>query len=404
MGWAEEAKGLLKGSDYLGVNLFEWGIIFALALLLWSGFSFLRRRFGKKISRLAMRTTVHWDDIAGRMIEKTSKIFLFILSLYISGSIMRADDQALRLFYKFLVVAIFFQAALWGNEILAYGLNRYLTKRYGHLDEKVDNLATYSAINITAKFVLWSVLFLLLLDNLGVNITALVTGLGIGGIAIALAVQNILGDIFASLTIVLDGPFEVGDFIVVEDKSGTVEAIGLKTSRIRALSGEQLIFPNKKLIDGYIQNFKRMNERRVVFGFKVEYETSAEKLKMIPEMAAEIVKTKAKVRLDRSHFAKLGDSALEFEVVYTMLDADYTLYMDTQQAINLELYSAFKKAKINFYFPTPSVVVQGDSGVPNILAHNKVQGANFGADGESEMGKGRIIDRNRDGVSETATY
>ncbi|RZA13111.1 MAG: mechanosensitive ion channel family protein, partial [Proteobacteria bacterium] len=358
MGWLEKADELLKGSDYLGVNLLEWGIIFGLAIVLWSGLKFLKKRFGRHISRLALRSNVHWDDIVSRMIERTHGVFIFILSLYLSASIMRADDQALSLFYKFLVVATFFQVALWGNEILAFGLNRYLTKRYGQRDETVDNLSTYSAINITAKFVLWSVLFLLLLDNLGVNITALVTGLGIGGIAIALAVQNILGDIFASLTIVLDGPFEVGDFIVVEDKSGTVEAIGLKTSRIRALSGEQLVFPNKKLIDGYIQNFKRMQERRIVFNVKVDYDTPSEKLEGIAGLIAEIVKAQPDLRLDRCHFARLGDSALEFEIVYTMLKAEYNLYMDTQQRINLEIFKRFRADGISFYYPTPTVVIQ----------------------------------------------
>ena len=367
--WIDQASGVLKKLTYLGVDLFEWCTIAAVTALLWSVLSFIKRRFGKKISGIALRTSTHWDDIFGRMIDKTHGVFIFVSSLYFAASIMGAAPQALALLYKFLVVTLFFQAALWGNEILAYLLSRYLAKRYGQKDDKVDNLSTYSAINITAKFVLWTVLFLLLLDNLGINITALVTGLGIGGIAIALAVQNILGDIFASLTIVLDGPFEVGDFIVVDDKSGTVEAIGLKTSRIRALSGEQLVFPNKKLIEGYVQNFKRMQERRVIFNFNMEYGTSAENLEQIPIIITEIIKAQENVRFDRAHFAKLGPEALEFEVVYMMLSAEYKLAMDAQQRILIEFYKRCQAMGAKFAAQTPSSVLM----LPNAPLKDQTQ-------------------------------
>ncbi|RYZ48994.1 MAG: mechanosensitive ion channel family protein, partial [Proteobacteria bacterium] len=265
-------------------------------------------------------------------------------------------------------------------------LGRYLRKRYGQKDESIDNLSTYSAIDITAKFVLWVVLFLLLLDNLGVNITALVTGLGIGGIAIALAVQNILGDIFASLTIVLDGPFEVGDYIVADDKSGTVEAIGLKTSRIRALSGEQLVFPNKKLIEGYIQNFKRMQERRVVFNFNLEYGTSVENLKRVPEIITEIVKAQDKTIFDRAHFAKLGTSALEFEVVYKMAVPDYNTFMDTQQRILIEFYRRCAEIGAKFSIPTPTVLIQNGT----VVEDDEVQ--------KDKIIPKKILDGKSDGV------
>lgn len=359
--WIEQATGVLKKSTYLGVDLFEWCIIIAVTVLLWSALGFIKKRFGKKITRLALRTETHWEDILGRMIDRTHGVFILVISLYFAASMTGADPKAMALLYKFLIVTLFFQAALWGNEVLSFVLSRYLAKRYGQKDDKVDNLSTYSAINITAKFVLWIVLFLLLLDNLGINITALVTGLGIGGIAIALAVQNILGDIFASLTIVLDGPFEVGDYIVADDKAGTVEAIGLKTSRIRALSGEQLVFPNKKLIEGYIQNFKRMEQRRIVLNFNMEYGTTVENLELIPQILTEIIKVQDQVRFDRAHFAKLGSEALEFEVVYTMLSADYNLSMDTKQRILIEFYRRCQDIGAKFASPTPLVVFQSAS-------------------------------------------
>ncbi len=370
MTWFNEASEKFRDSQYLGVTLFEWAMILGLTFIVWTGLSFLKKRFGKKISRVALRTNTHWDDILGRIIDRTHGLFLFMVSLYLSSSVMGADSKAMVLLYKIMVVTTFFQGALWGNEVLTFLLGRYLSKRYGQKDDKVDNLATYSAIDITAKFLLWTILFLLLLDNLGVNITALVTGLGIGGIAIALAVQNILGDIFASLTIVLDGPFEVGDFIVVEDKSGTVESIGLKTSRIRSISGEQLVFPNKKLIDGYIQNFKRMQERRAVFRFELAYGTTVENLERVPRIVTEIVKAQKDVRFDRAHFAKLGSNSLEFEVVYTMLNADYNLFMDTQQRILVELYQRCEEIGAKFSCPGPTTIIQAN---PQLNPEPKVE-------------------------------
>ncbi|MES2746547.1 MAG: mechanosensitive ion channel family protein [Bdellovibrionota bacterium] len=359
MQWFDDTNTLLRSSNYLGVNLFDWGVILLLTALLWSGLKFLKKRFGRKISGMAARTSAHWDDIIARCIDKTHGVFLLIISLYASASIVGAEGRAIELLYKFFVVAVFFQAALWGNEILGYGLSRYLSRRYGQTENtNFDALSTYSVINITAKFVLWTVLFLLLLDNLGVNITALVTGLGIGGIAIALAVQNILGDIFASLTIVMDKPFEVGDYIVVGDKSGTVEAVGLKTSRVRALSGEQLIFPNKMLVESEIQNFKRMQQRRVEFGFKVDYESPVEAIEKIPGVVAEIVQAQENIKFDRSHLARLGDTALEFTAVYTVLSTEYNAYMDIQQKINFAVIRALSELGASFSYPTPSVIIQ----------------------------------------------
>jgi small-conductance mechanosensitive channel len=191
------------------------------------------------------------------------------------------------------------------------------------------------------------------LDSLGVNITALVASLGVGGIAVALAVQNILGDLFASLSILLDRPFEVGDFIVVTgDHMGTIEKIGLKTTRVRSLSGEQLIFPNSDLLQSRVKNFKRMQERRVVLNYGLVYGTPAELLAKIPEMTRSIIEQEKQVRFERSHFARLGSSALELEAIYWILDPDYNLYMDIQQRIALNMYNAFNAAGIVFALPT----------------------------------------------------
>jgi small-conductance mechanosensitive channel len=201
----------------------------------------------------------------------------------------------------------------------------------------------------------------LVLDNLGVNITGLVAGLGIGGIAVALALQNILGDLFASLSIVLDKPFVIGDFVVVDSLSGTIEHIGLKTTRIRSLRGEQLIFSNNDLLKSRIRNYKRMSERRIDFSFGVVYQTPLEKLKAIKKIVSDIIEKGEKTRFDRVHFKEYGDSSLNFEVVYFVTDPDYNIYMDVQEAINLEIFRCFAEEGIEFAYPTRTIFIQHET-------------------------------------------
>ncbi len=217
-------------------------------------------------------------------------------------------------------------------------------------------------MGVVAKAALWVVFSLLMLQNLGVQVTALITGLGIGGIAIALAVQNVLGDLLASLSIIFDRPFEVGDFVIVGDLMGTVENVGLKTTRMTSLSGEQLVFNNSDLLSSRIRNYKRMRERRILFEIGVIYGTTKEQLEMIPDRVKAAVETQENTRFDRCHFKAFGDSALLFETVYYMLVPDYNAYMDTQQAINLQLYENLTSEGIEFAFPTQTIHVAGYGG------------------------------------------
>ena len=211
------------------------------------------------------------------------------------------------------------------------------------------------------KLLLWSIVVLVALDNLGVNITALVAGLGVGGIVVALAVQSLLADVLASLSIVFDKPFVIGDFIVVEDFLGTVEYIGLKTTRIRSLSGEQIIISNNDLLRCRIRNYKRMTERRVVFHLGVIYQTTHEKLSHINSIVRDIIESKENVRFDRVHFKEYGDWSLIYEVVYYVLSQDYNLYMDIQQKINLDLFRKFQEEGIEFAYPTNTVQIVNDA-------------------------------------------
>jgi small-conductance mechanosensitive channel len=200
------------------------------------------------------------------------------------------------------------------------------------------------------------------LDNLGVDITALVAGLGVGGIAVGLALQDVLKDTFAALSIILDKPFELGDFVVVDDLAGNVEHIGIKTTRVRSLSGEQLVFGNGDLLSSRIRNFKRLVERRGLFTFGVLYSTPADTLERIPEMVREIVDGLETTRFDRAHFKAFGDSSMDFEVVYYVLDAEYLTFMDLQQAINLALVRRFADEGIEFAYPTRTLFLEPGQG------------------------------------------
>ncbi|MDP4645196.1 MAG: mechanosensitive ion channel family protein [Opitutales bacterium] len=207
-------------------------------------------------------------------------------------------------------------------------------------------------MSFIARLIIWAIALLLVVDNLGYDVTALVAGLGITGIAVALALQNILGDLFASLSIVLDKPFVIGDFIIVGDLLGVVERIGLKTTRVRSLSGEQLIFSNSDLLSSRVRNFKQMQERRIAFSIGVIYQTTPDQLEAIPPKIKEIVEDVENARFDRAHFKGFGDSSYDFEIVYYVLLADYLVYMDIQQNINLAICRWFAEEGIEFAYPT----------------------------------------------------
>ncbi len=213
-------------------------------------------------------------------------------------------------------------------------------------------------ILLILKIVVSGLMVVIALDNLGFDIGAVIAGFGVTGIVIGLAVQNIVGDLFSSFCIIFDKPFEVGDFIIVGDYMGVVQRIGIKTTRITSLGGEQIVFANSDLTGSRIRNYKRMAKRRVVFSFGVEYGTTEDKLKSIPETVKNIITNINDTAFDRAHFQKFGGSSLDFEVVYYVLSADYNKYMDIQQAINFEIFAAFNKGGINFAFPTQTLHIE----------------------------------------------
>jgi small-conductance mechanosensitive channel len=314
----------------------------------------LRRAFIRRLERSVGRTATTLDDLALALARRTNLVFLLAVSMYVGSralSLQQGTTTSLRL--VLLAVALW-QVGLWAHQVIDYAIEQ-LTRHQAGEDAGIQTAA--GALSFVGRVAVWSVLVLVLLSNLNVNVTTLVAGLGIGGIAVALALQNVLGDLFASLSILLDKPFAVGHFVVIDDIAGTISHVGLKSTRVRSLSGEEIVLANAELLKTRIHNYKRLLERRVLFGFGVTYDTGHEKLVAIPSAVREIVESVPKTRFDRAHFKEYGDSSLNFEVVFFVLDPDYNIYMDTQQAINLGIYQRFEQDGIEFAFPTRTLYV-----------------------------------------------
>jgi len=285
------------------------------------------------------------------LLESALRINLFLVlmvAIVVGLSILQLNPKVETFTRQIFFIAICLQLGIWASDVVWV----FCVKADPPSESVRYRSSAHGLIIIVARMLIWIILFLLVLENFGVNITALIAGLGIGGVAMALAVQNILGDILGSISIVLDKPFELGDFIVIGDTMGSVENIGIKTTRLRSLGGEQIVLSNSSLLSGRIQNFKRMYERRVVFSFGVTYDTPNEKLLAISEEVEKILRSREKVRFDRAHFKEFGPSALVFEVVYFVLSPDFNFYMDIQQHVNLELKSHFERLGVRFALPT----------------------------------------------------
>ena len=306
-----------------------------------------------RVARLTQKTDTVIDDVVIGALRKTKVLYLFIVSVFVGSVWLTLPPDVRSVLWKVTIVATIIQAGIWLSTALQIWLENY---RKG--EEDGGSRMTMNALSFLGRIALWAIVLLLVLDNLGVDVTALVAGLGIGGIAIALAVQNVLSDLFASLSIVLDKPFVLGDFVVVGEMAGSVEHIGIKTTRIRSISGEQLIFSNADLLGSRIRNFGRMSERRVVVPLGVTYQTPVEKLERVPSLIRAAVEAQEHVRFDRSHFASYGDSALNFETVYYVESSDYTQHMDILQAVNLAIFQSFAAEGIEFAYPTQTLFIE----------------------------------------------
>jgi small-conductance mechanosensitive channel len=338
---------------FLENTLIAWLAALVAAVIVFLALSVLKRIIARRVFAWVKGTSTDLDDLVVDLFGRTWYLFVIAVSIYI-GSLFLALPQVEPLLKTVMVILLLAQAAVWGTGLINYLVSRQIKKR----EEEQADVTALNAVGFIGKVLLWTAAVLLALDNIpGVEVDTLIASLGIGGIAVALAVQNILGDLFASLSIVLDEPFVVGDAITIGEYVGSVEHIGLKSTRIRSLTGEQLVFSNSDLLSSRIRNYGRMDERRVAFTLSVAYETPYEKLVEIPTIIQQIIETQPQTRFDRAHFKEYGDFSLQFEIVYHMLTDDYTAFMDTQQAINLEVFRRFAEENIQLPYPTQTVLV-----------------------------------------------
>lgn len=333
---------------YFGNTVRDW----LTALLLICGcivlLRLVRTRVLIKVKQWTSRSNNTVDDFVLAAIEKAVLPVLYILALYAGLSYLKLSVQGDRVIQIFVLVVITFYVLRLITFIAEYLVSGFLKK---HDESDIRNKQTRGLILIL-NLVLYILGCIFLLDNLGYNVTTVIAGLGISGIAIALAAQTILGDLFSYFVIFFDKPFEIGDFIVVDDKRGTIEYIGLKTTRLRALSGEQIIFSNTNLTNSRVHNHKRLEKRRAAFNIAVHADTSHQTLKKIPGLIKNIIEAQPDLVYDRGHFVSFGQTSFNFEFIYYVNNPDYNLYMDRQQIINLQILEVFGHESIRIATPS----------------------------------------------------
>ena len=331
--------------DYI---IFFGALIISIGLLL-----IIRLILLKRLAKWAEKTPTSLDDMLVKTTRKYLMPLLFVGAFYFNTKWLVLPETVQRVIDIICLAFVMIFGAFVISTLLVFLLNKYFEKK-GNTGSKL----AIKWFGTLIKVVIWIVALLLFLDNLGIEITTLIAGLGIGGIAIAFAAQAVLEDVFSFVTISFDKPFEEGDLIIVDDLIGTVEHIGIKTTRVRSLSGEQLVFSNRDLTSSRIRNYKRMQNRRIQFVLGVTYDTSAQTLKEIPGIIEDIIEKLDGTDFDRAHFKSFGDFSLNFEVIYYVLSQDYAMYMDKQQTINLQIKEAFDDRGIEFAFPTQTIFLE----------------------------------------------
>jgi small-conductance mechanosensitive channel len=339
--------------EFLSNSLQAWLTAVLTTAIVFLALLGLRWVLVSRLGALAERTSNHVDDMVVDMIGHTRTKALFAFA-FIAGFGSLHLAYVSQFFSPVAKLILLWQVAVWGSSGIAFWVRHHLKARTSVTER--GGVAMINAIGLAAKVVLWILIIITAFHSvLSIDVTPWITGLGVSGIAVALAVQNILGDLLAALAIVFDKPFDVGDTIGVDSITGTVEHIGLKTTRIRSITGEQIIIGNGDLLKSRLRNFRRMYQRRALFNLDVTFDTPSESLARLPKMIEQIVTAQSSVKFDRSHIASFGESAIRIETVYYVLDPDYKKYMDVQQAINLAVLERFSAERVKFAFPSRTV-------------------------------------------------
>ena len=344
----------LTQTQWAGNSVLRWAVALGVLLCVALVARIIKGVVTGRVRKVAAHTATKVDDAWVQVLDATAAFAYLALGLFVARPIVDVTDRVDHIISVTLSILLGVQIALFCQAILQVVLEEWAAR---HESSRTSTAA--AAMRFLGRLAIWTILALVVLANLGVEITTVVAGLGVGGVAAALAVQNILGDLFAGLSMYFDRPFDIGDFIITGDVLGNVRKIGLRTTRIDSLGGEKIVYPNGELIKRYIRNYAWMQERRIVFSFGIEYNVAPELVEKARTIARESVEVQSEVRFDRAHFKAYGAYSLDFEVVYYVLTGDYNVYMDKQHAINMEIYRRFAEAKIPFAFPTHTIYARG---------------------------------------------
>ncbi len=340
---------------FLGNPLGAWAFALATFLITFTVLPLAQRFIGARRARVSPHgpSQTHYAiDLAGLLVERTNRLFIWAVAVWLGSQYLTFPPRLERWLTIALALLFWMQAAMWGMAAVRYAIDAR-RRRAGGTNAVLSS--SLEVIVFVAAIVIWSIALLLALDNLGIQIRPLLAGLGIGGIALALAVQTLLSDLLASLSIALDRPFGVGDSLGIDDYQGTVEYIGVKSTRLRSVSGEQIIFANGDIVKARVRNFGRMRERRALFRLGVDYGTAVPALVAIPRAVQEIIEAMPDTRFERCHLLS-WDTALQFEIVYFMTRPDYSAYIDTQQRINLRILERLRAMDVNLAAAMPRTV------------------------------------------------
>lgn len=313
----------------------------------------------RRLKKWALTTNTTWDNFIIDIIDRSVIPLLYISSVYFALLTLKFNATVERVIH----IAYLFSVTFFVLKVISAAFKKFVYSFIQREEDSESKEKQAGGLIAIVNIIIWICGVIFLIDNMGYNVTTLIAGLGVGGIAIALAAQAVLGDLFSYFVIFFDRPFEIGDFVTLGDENGVIEYIGIKTTRIRTLSGEQLVCSNTDLTNSRLHNYKRMEKRRIVFSLGVTYQTTHRQLANIPVMVKDIITSRSQLQFDRGHFSGYGDFSLNFEFVYYVLSPEYNIYMDNQQGIYLDIFTAFEKEGIEFAFPTQTLFVNQEAQV-----------------------------------------
>lgn len=335
-------------ATYYGNELRAWGEAFVTFGLWFTVLPLARATIGRRLAKRTADRPVNFLLLLRALIDATTRLFMFAIAIYLALRWLKIPPRAEKLVDTSILVVTWWQVGHWLSALVQH----LIEVRRGREFAGTEGAASLNILRFVAVMIVWIIAVLMLLTNLGVKVGPLIAGLGIGGVAIALALQNLLGDLFASLSIALDKPFRVGDFLAIGEERGTVEQIGIKSTRLRSVTGEQIVMSNGDVLKSRVRNYGLIPERRAELQLRIAYETPRKLIAEVPKMIEAAIRAENKVRFERAHFARYGDYAFIFEAVYYVQDSELQAFMDAQQSINLRLLDEFSRRGVTLAYPT----------------------------------------------------